>query len=185
MGSSLTKKVRLYALGGGWSDIYFAPKLLKLNKFFGSWSMAGIEILNVDFEGFAGHVSPQTAFKTLAENSQARLIDVRTRAEWQFVGVPILAAEQFLAIEWQSFPTMEKNDSFVEVAQAQISDHGAPLFLLCRSGARSEAAARTLAARGYRHAYNVAGGFEGDADAAGHRGTVNGWKFDGLPWRQA
>lgn len=147
--------------------------------------MAGIEILNVAFEGFAGHVSPQTAFKTLVENSQARLIDVRTRAEWQFVGVPVLAAEQFLAIEWQSYPTMEKNASFADLAQAQMSDHHAPIFLLCRSGARSEAAARALAACGYQQAYNVAGGFEGDANAAGHRGTVNGWKFDGLPWRQA
>ncbi len=147
--------------------------------------MAGIEILDISFDGFAGHVSPLTAFQTLAQNSQARLIDVRTIAEWQFVGVPVLSAEQFLAIEWQSFPTMEKNSNFASAAQAKLSDPDAPVFLLCRSGARSEAAARVLTACGYKHAYNVAGGFEGDANAEGHRGSVNGWKHDGLPWRQA
>jgi adenylosuccinate synthase len=34
------------------------------------------------------------------------------------------------------------------------------------------------------HAFNVADGFEGPVDAEGHRGTVAGWKAEGLPWRQ-
>lgn len=147
--------------------------------------MAGIEVLTIPFEGFAGHVSPETAFKTLGQDSNARLIDVRTKAEWQFVGIPVLPADQFLAIEWQSFPTMEKNAGFADLVQRHIHDRAAPVFLLCRSGARSEAAARALSACGFEKAFNVASGFEGDANVEGHRGTVNGWKFDGLPWRQS
>ena len=31
---------------------------------------------------------------------------------------------------------------------------------------------------------NIAEGFEGDKDENGHRGTLNGWRFRGLPWQQ-
>lgn len=147
--------------------------------------MTGIKILDVPFEGFAGHVSPHTAYDVLNQNKMARLIDVRTHAEWQFVGVPLLDEDQLSLIEWQSFPSMERNASFVEVVRQAVPDTQVPVFLLCRSGARSMAAARALAAVGYESAYNVASGFEGDPDGAHHRGRVNGWKFENLPWRQA
>ena len=64
------------------------------------------------------------------------------------------------------------------------SDPKAPVMLLCRSGARSRAAAIALTEAGFAQAFNIAGGFEGDADGEGHRGNRNGWKAENLPWRQ-
>jgi rhodanese-related sulfurtransferase len=68
--------------------------------------------------------------------------------------------------------------------RATGADKSYPVLLLCRSGARSRAAAMALTAAGFEKAFNVAGGFEGDADGQGHRGNRNGWKASGLPWRQ-
>lgn len=149
--------------------------------------MSSIDILPIDSDGFAGHVSPHTSWTVLAEQQNSYLIDVRSQAEWTFVGVPDCQAAQgkFLLLEWQTFPEMALNEKFVGDVEAAIADRAAPLFFLCRSGARSQAAARAATASGFQHCYNVAGGFEGDANAHGHRGTVNGWKIDGLPWRQA
>jgi len=48
---------------------------------------------------------------------------------------------------------------------------------------RSVAAARRAAALGLE-AYNILGGFEGDADENGQRNRRGGWRFHGLPWRQ-
>ncbi len=138
--------------------------------------------------GYAGDVSPGEAFRTLGENSKARLIDVRTRAEWNFVGLPELPGGRPLLAEWQVFPQMAVNPRFADEAAAMIAESGgdasAPVFLLCRSGARSRSAAMALTARGFTAAYNIAGGFEGDHDGEGHRGGTNGWKAEGLPWRQ-
>ena len=106
------------------------------------------------------------------------------------MGLPELSAigKRVLLSEWQSFPQMGLNGNFVaevEEAVAQAgADHSAPVYCLCRSGARSRSAAMALTAQGFETVYNVTGGFEGDPDADGHRGQVNGWKADGLPWRQ-
>ena len=40
--------------------------------------------------GYAGDVAPATAWKILSEHKDAVLIDVRTRAEWNYVGLPDL-----------------------------------------------------------------------------------------------
>jgi rhodanese-related sulfurtransferase len=139
---------------------------------------------------YAGDVSPQEAWAGLARDKSSQLLDVRTRAEWSFVGLAELSAigKSLLLSEWQSFPQMSLNASFlteVDAALAQAgADRSAPVYCLCRSGARSRAAAIALTARGYQTVYNIAGGFEGDPDEDGHRGGVNGWKAEGLPWRQ-
>ena len=140
--------------------------------------------------GYAGDVTPGEAYRILSADPSARLVDVRTRAEWTYVGLPDLSAlgREPLLAEWQVFPGMAVNARFAEQADAALSGSGAsrrdPVFLLCRSGARSRAAAIALTAAGYAAAYNVAGGFEGELDAEGHRGRVSGWKAEGLPWRQ-
>jgi len=140
--------------------------------------------------GYAGDVSPEEAWAALAEDKSAQLLDVRTRAEWGFVGLPELSAigKRVLLSEWQSFPQMSLNTAFlneVDEAVAQAgADRSAPVYCLCRSGARSRSAAIALTAQGYQTVYNITGGFEGDPNADGHRGGVNGWKADGLPWRQ-
>ena len=118
----------------------------------------------------------------LQSSPDARLVDVRTRAEWSFVGLPDLSAvgRQPILAEWQSFPDMNRNPDFIGAVEAELERSGvsrdAPVLFLCRSGARSRAAATALTARGYSKAFNISEGFEGDHDPDGHRGTVSGWK---------
>lgn len=139
---------------------------------------------------YAGDISPAEAWDMLGKVPGAQLIDVRTRAEWSYVGLPDLGAlgRDALLAEWQSFPSGAPNAEFSAQAEAALAQQGAsketPVLLLCRSGARSRAAAIALTSRGYVRAYNIAGGFEGDHDENGQRGRVNGWKAGGLPWRQ-
>lgn len=136
--------------------------------------------------GYAGDVSPATAWKILSEHSDAVLIDVRTRAEWNYVGVPDLEtlARKPALVEWQTFPGMQLNPEFVATLSGAIRDKGVPLLFLCRSGARSAAAAKAMTAAGYSTCINVADGFEGPLDAKARRGGAGGWKAAGLPWRQ-
>jgi rhodanese-related sulfurtransferase len=135
---------------------------------------------------YAGDVSPQQAYDAIKRDSKAALIDVRTQAEWSFVGLPDLraAGRQPVLVEWQTYPSMARNPDFAaDVARAGIAK-GQPLYFICRSGARSRSAAIAMTAEGYGPCYNVAGGFEGNRDPDGHRGTVEGWKAAGCPWRQ-
>ncbi len=140
---------------------------------------------------YAGDVSGTEAWSLLEADPRAQLVDVRTAAEWAFVGVPDLSQLQrdVHCVEWQSFPQMALNPSFVATTVEKVRTAGAdadtPLLFLCRSGARSRAAAMALTKAGFTKAYNIAGGFEGDLDPARHRGLNNGWKAEGLPWRQS
>lgn len=137
--------------------------------------------------GYAGDLGARDAWALLVREPGAQLIDVRTTAEWNFIGVPDLSplGRRVHCIEWQSFPTGAPNPGFVaEASSALGGSKDAPVLFLCRSGARSRAAALAMAAAGFGHAYNVAGGFEGDLDGERHRGMTNGWKAAGLPWIQ-
>jgi len=135
---------------------------------------------------YAGEVSAAEAWQRLKADPKAQLLDVRTMAEWNFVGVPDLSplGRQVHCIEWQGFPTGARNPAFVAEAGQALSDKDAPVLVMCRSGARSRAAAIALTQAGYRQAINIADGFEGDMDEDGHRGNRNGWKQAELPWRQ-
>jgi rhodanese-related sulfurtransferase len=138
--------------------------------------------------GYAGDLSAAEAWALLQGDTAAQLVDVRTTAEWNFVGLPDLSqiGRPVHCVEWQSYPTMAQNPSFVEQAGGALGGRkDAPVLFLCRSGARSRAAAIAMAAAGYERAYNIAGGFEGDPDQTRHRGNQNGWKAAGLPWRQS
>ena len=135
--------------------------------------------------GYAGDVAPKTAWKILSEHAGAILIDVRTRAEWNFVGTPDLASvgKKPALLEWQVFPSMQPNPDFVAALAGGVADKDAPLLFLCRSGARS-AAAKVMTAAGYTTCLNVSDGFEGPLDGEAKRGSSGGWKASGLPWRQ-
>lgn len=121
----------------------------------------------------------------------AVLVDVRTQAEWAFVGVPTPRHDMtaLVTLEWQRFPHMQVNPDFAAILDEQVQslggDRTTPLCFLCRSGVRSLHAAQAMEALGYETTINIAGGFEGDPNGEGKRGTVNGWKVEGLPWRQA
>jgi rhodanese-related sulfurtransferase len=149
-----------------------------------------VNTIKPDPAGYAGNVDPGTAWQVLAENRLAQLVDVRTTAEWAYVGTPDLTAlgKQVMRVEWQSFPQMQVDPDFAGRISAALTERGAtpetPVFFICRSGARSARAAEAATSAGWRNAYNVATGFEGDRDRNNHRGTVGGWKVDGLPWTQ-
>jgi rhodanese-related sulfurtransferase len=135
---------------------------------------------------YAGDISAAETWDRLSADPRAQLVDVRTLAEWNFVGLPDLSSlgRQAHCIEWQGFPAGNRNPGFVAEAGEALKDKDAPVFLLCRSGARSRSAAIALTQAGFRQAFNVASGFEGDPDEDGHRGNRNGWKAENLPWRQ-
>jgi len=138
-------------------------------------------------EGYAGDVSPTDTWRMLTEISDATLIDVRTAAEWAYVGTPDMRTlgKALVTIEWQTFPSMQIDPDFVAKLMQHVgADRDVPLLMLCRSGARSAAAAKAMTAAGYRCCFNVVSGFEGTVDDAGHRGVTSGWKADGLPWSQ-
>ena len=125
-------------------------------------------------------------FEILKTHSQSHLIDVRTKPEWEFVGVPDLACinKQTFFISWRLYPDMRINYDFErEILQLKINQEDL-VFSICRSGQRSQEAAAHLNKLGYRNCYNISDGFEGYKDSSGHRALVNGWKYNSLPWKQ-
>jgi len=136
---------------------------------------------------YAGDVAPADAYEAVASNPDAVIVDVRTRAELAYVGYPDLSStgKQLMAIEWQVFPTGQQNPQFIDELSAHGIGRDQPIYFLCRSGARSRFAAVAATAAGFAEAYNIADGFEGHLDTAGHRGETSGWKASQLPWRQS
>lgn len=138
-------------------------------------------------------VDPNAAWDILASDPDTALVDVRTRAEWTFVGLPDLGSigRPVLTVEWVRFPDMAPNPEFTGELGARLGG-ACPgrLLFLCRSGQRSRLAAERVAAdfgaAGLPvHCINIEEGFEGDRDAFGRRGATNGWKARGLPWTQS
>jgi len=132
------------------------------------------------------NVAPQDVWKALLADPDAQMVDVRTDAEWSFVGIADLsqAGKTPALIPWQVFPSMQVNGVFTEqMKQAGLKPEH-KIYFLCRSGVRSMAAAQAVIAAGFPHAYNITDGFEGPPDSEGHRGHVAGWKASELPWRQ-
>jgi len=135
---------------------------------------------------YAGDVTPRDAWEILENDPEAVLVDVRTDAEFRYVGIPDLSSlkKEISFVSWQVFPSMSVNPDFAEqVINLGVSPE-TPILFLCRSGVRSKSAAQVMTGRGYEKCYNVSEGFEGDPDPSRHRGTVNGWKVAGLPWVQ-
>lgn len=128
---------------------------------------------------YAGALTPAEAHEVWQLAPGAKLVDVRTRAEWDWVGRVPDAVE----IEWLSYPGSKPNPAFLQQLQREVDSEALVMFM-CRSGARSDQAARLAAESGYAEAYNVLEGFEGDRDANGHRNRVGGWRHAGLPWKQ-
>ena len=122
---------------------------------------------------YGGDVTPDEAMAILKGDKSAVLVDVRTQPE---------------CLDWQSYPSMALNPAFLPRLEAALEERGsardAPVLFLCRSGARSKAAAQALTAAGYSRCLNIAGGFEGGPDPSRHRGLSEGWKARSLPWVQ-
>jgi rhodanese-related sulfurtransferase len=135
---------------------------------------------------YAGDITPLEAWKLLSDNPNAVLVDVRTDAEWRFVGVPDLSSlgRDAVYIEWVTANGVP-NANFADELKGRVppSDEERPVIFLCRSGNRSIGAAEVATEEGLTPAYNVLDGFEGHLDASGHRGET-GWRAVGLPWKQ-
>ena len=127
------------------------------------------------------NLDPKQSWALLQGNSAAVMVDLRTAIEHLFVGHPPGA----INIAWKEFPDMSVNEQFVAQVEAKVTDKNNPVALLCRSGARSFAAAKALEEAGYQELINIAEGFEGALDDEKHRGNIDGWRFHGLPWVQS
>jgi rhodanese-related sulfurtransferase len=133
-------------------------------------------------------ITPGEAWEMLQSDPRTVVLDVRSKVEFDYVGHPVGAVH----VAWQEFPGWQPDPQFVDKARQRLSGlRGAAkpeteltVLSLCRSGARSRAAAQVLADAGFQRVYNIAQGFEGDRDEQGHRGTLGGWRFHGLPWEQ-
>lgn len=135
-------------------------------------------------------ISVLETWERLENDPRTVLVDVRTRAEWAFVGVPDLTklGKELLLVEWQTFPESRVAVDFVQRLNAQLEAKGVAktdeILFICRSGGRSRMAAEVMQAAGYGKCSNVAEGFEGPLDRERHRAHIGGWKFSGLPWVQ-
>jgi rhodanese-related sulfurtransferase len=128
--------------------------------------------------GYAGDITAKEAYSLLERNENALLVDVRTKAEWSYVGVPDLSGldKRAALIEWQEFPTMQVNANFARQVDQLLKESDAPpdapVLFLCRSGVRSRAAAVAMTAAGRTRCFNIAGGFEGSLDDKRHLGAL-------------
>jgi rhodanese-related sulfurtransferase len=139
-------------------------------------------------EGYAGNLTPEETWEILKTEKDAVLVDVRSAAEWVYVGMVDLSSigKEDAKIEWKSFSAggMVENPNFAAEVDAVCTDKDVKVLSLCRSGVRSIATSKKLTEAGFTQAYNVLEGFEGDKDTAEHRATIGGWKFRGLAWKQ-
>lgn len=135
------------------------------------------QAMNLPYEGA---LTPQEAHEVLQLAPGAKLVDVRTRAEQDWVGrIP-----GTVEAEWIHYPGGARNENFLAQLKQQVDPESLTLFI-CRSGGRSDMAARAATAAGYADCYNVLEGFEGDRDANGQRNRIGGWRHAGLPWVQS
>ena len=135
-------------------------------------------------------VSVLDVWKRMESDTAAQLVDVRTKPEWAFVGVPDVSrlGRRVLMVEWQTFPDSRVDPVFTERLTGLLTEAGvktdADIFFICRTGGRSRMAAEAMTGAGYARCHNVAEGFEGPLDTDRHRGNLAGWKSAGLPWVQ-
>jgi rhodanese-related sulfurtransferase len=130
---------------------------------------------------YAGALMPAEAFKLLQLDPRVRLVDVRTRAELDWVGRPVVDELQYKHIEWTLYPGGTPNPDFAAQLRAALTPD-TPVLFFCRAAVRSKRAATVATEAGFTQAYDVLEGFEGDKDNQGHRKTIEGWCYRGLPW---
>lgn len=127
------------------------------------------------------HLSPTQAWELIKSTPNALLVDIRMEIESLYVGRPPKAVN----IPWYEYPDFEADATgFVANVEREVASKDQTVVLICRSGARTLDAGETLGKAGFTNLVNVVNGFEGDLDANDHRSTVNGWRFEGLPWEQ-
>ena len=149
--------------------------------------------MTAQLSAIVDELTAEDAWNALTVDESAALVDVRSRPEWSFSGMPDLTeiGRPVLTVEWQTWPEMSPNLGFLADLQDQMGDSPPRrLFFMCRTGGRSISAAREVATQLHRrgvnlHITNILEEFEGEKDANGRRGNVNGWRAAGLPWRHS
>ncbi len=126
------------------------------------------------------HFTPKQTHAFLQERADAALVDCRSEIEYMYVGHPPGA----MHVAWQEYPDWEINQRFADEVLREVGDKLRTVVLICRSGKRTLAAGKMLEEAGFADVINVLHGFEGDLDDQMRRNTLNGWRFDGLPWEQ-
>jgi rhodanese-related sulfurtransferase len=129
---------------------------------------------------YEGALYPSEAHQILQSAPGSKLVDVRTRAELDWVG----SIPNSVKIEWVTYPGMKPNPHFLTQLEQQVDKEALTIFL-CRSGVRSHHAAIAATQAGYSDCYNVLEGFEGDPNSDKRRNIIGGWKAAGLPWEQS
>ena len=129
---------------------------------------------------------PKMALERLNDNPGALFVDVRSKAEHKYVGYP----ENSILIPWIDEPSWEPNpdvfyDAVVDALFNRNDKLESEVILICRSGFRSNEALKCLQSKGFNNVAHVTSGFEGDLDENDHRGNLNGWRHDGMPWTQS
>tara|TARA_B100000989_G_C19237566_1_gene342581 strand:+ start:77 stop:478 length:402 start_codon:yes stop_codon:yes gene_type:complete len=129
-------------------------------------------------------VTPPVAYKRLTENKDAMLIDCRTEREWEVIGVPDLSQidKSLTKIELLR-QDQSINPIFVEQI-AELAQRDTPLYLICRSGARSASACQMLLKAGFIDVTNVSEGFEGHSQYQERTEIIEGWQSHNLPWKK-
>lgn len=151
----------------------------------------GVDMSKNSAGQYAGDVSAKDAWSALVGSPDSVLIDVRNKAEWTFVGVPVVSSidKKTLLVEWDDFSTGTTVPDFIGRLKTALAETGSeedsPLYFICRSGNRSRLAAIMATEAGYRQCFNIECGFEGRLDPDRHRNTPGSWKADGLPWVQS
>ena len=132
------------------------------------------------------NISSRECFEKLSIEGNSQLIDVRTKPEWIYVGVPDLSSinKKVIFVSWQVYPEMGTNKFFEnQILESNIKKDN-NLYFICRSGNRSNNAAEFLASRGFSNCFNVIDGFEGKLNHECQRALIDGWQFNNLPWKQ-
>ena len=132
------------------------------------------------------NISSRECFEKLSIEVNSQLIDVRTKPEWIYVGVPDLSSinKKVIFISWKVYPEMGTNKFFEnQILESNIKKND-NLYFICRSGQRSHDAAKFLDSRSFSNCFNVIDGFEGNLNHERQRASIDGWQFNNLPWKQ-
>lgn len=144
------------------------------------------------------YVDAVETYEMMQKDPSVILVDVRTPAEWQFVGYTPMAQIMIPSVKFDFSEMDDKkprykdvvNENFVSEFEAKLFDIGADkestFVIMCRSGAtRAQPAAKMLDQYGYKNVYIMTDGFEGGKSKTGeHKGyrLKAGWKYNGFPW---
>lgn len=136
------------------------------------------------------HLNPQEAWawlqqeraRSAADGSAGPLfVDVRMEIESLYVGRP----PEVENIPWYEYPDLTPDPQrFAAAVEKEAGDKTRPVLLICRSGKRTLDAGAALEAAGFTRVAHVVHGFEGELNDAFKRSSLNGWRFEGLPWEQ-